>query len=338
MAGHVARRLGRLVVTIIAVSIITFGLLKSVPGSFSELSSLNTGTGIGQVPGGPQNGTAPGSAGGVEPAAWQEYLLFMKDLVTWHLPHTYKYPQLTIGDVIALGFPITLTISALAMLLTLALALPVGLLAAFFKDRLLDRVLMFVSTTFTALPGYLFVLILVLVFAVTLRLLPTGGWTGPQNLVFPVVALALEGVAPEARYLRSSVLEQLREEYVVAALAKGGMRRTVMIRHVLRNSLIPMVTVAGPHFAHLLTGTVFIEALLRIPGLGLFFATAAQSRDMPLLMGSTLFFAIILVLMNMVVDLSYRVLDPRVRYQSPTRTFQSRRKLRARLKEVAARG
>lgn len=260
----------------------------------------------------------------------------MKELITWHLPYTYKYPQLTIGDVISQGFPVTLSIAFLAIVLTLVLAIPVGLAAALWKDTLIDRALMLVSTTLTALPGYLFVLILVLVLAVWLRLLPTGGWQGPKDLIIPVAALALEGVAPQARYVRSSVLEQLREEYVVAAMAKGGIRRTVMVRHVLRNSLIPLVTVAGPYFAHLLTGTVFIEALLRIPGLGLFFATAAQSRDMPLLMGSTLFFAIILVVMNLLVDLSYRILDPRVRYLAPSTTFRSRRRLRAKLKTAVA--
>lgn len=338
MAGYIVRRLGRVLLSIVAVSIITFCLLKLVPGSFTELAQRNIGLGLDQTSGGAQSGGVPGQPGFQEPAAWKEYLLFMHDLVTWNLPYTYKYPQLTIGDVISQGFPITFSIAVAATALTLVLAIPVGLLSALWKDTPFDRVAMFVSTTLTALPGYLFVLILVLVFALWLRWLPTGGWEGPSYMIIPVVALALEGVAPEARYVRSSVLEQLREEYVLAALAKGGIQRTVMIRHVLRNSLIPLVTVAGPHFAHLLTGTVFIEALLRIPGLGLYFATAAQSRDMPLLMGSTLFFAVILVLLNLLVDLSYRILDPRVRYLNPVKTFRSRRDIRARLREVAARG
>jgi len=330
--------LGRLVASLIVVSIITFGLLKSVPGSFADLTNQNIGLGLDSVAGGAQSGTNTAQQATSEPSAVHEYLNFMQDLVTWHLPYTYKYPQLTIGDVIRQGFPITLTIAFFAVLFTVLLALPVGLAAALWKYTWFDRTLMTVSTALTALPSYLFVLILVLVFSSWLGLLPTGGWDGPKDLVIPVAALALEGIAPEARYVRSSVLEELREEYVVAALAKGGVRRVVMIRHVLRNSLIPLVTVVGPHFAQLLTGTVFIEALLRIPGLGLFFATAAQSRDMPLLMGSTLFFALLLVFMNIVVDLSYRLLDPRIRYQNPIKTFKSRRKIRARVKEVAANG
>jgi len=337
MVRYAVTRVLRLLLSVVAVSLLTFALLKSVPGSFAQLASSNIGIGLDQTSGGVQ--TADGGQGTFqEPPAWLEYLQFMKALITWDLPYTYKYPQLTIGDVISQGFPITFTIAVSATLLTLLMAIPTGLAAALFKDSVLDRLLMVVSTALTALPGYLLVLILVLVFASGLGWLPTGGWDSPLSMVIPVGALALEGVAPMARYVRSSVLEQLREEYVVAALAKGGVRRTVMVRHVLRNSLIPLVTVAGPYFASLLTGTVFIEALLRIPGLGLYFATAAQSRDMPLLMGSTLFFALLLVVMNMLVDLSYRVLDPRVRFQSPLKTFSSRREARLRLKEVAARG
>lgn len=337
MTRFVLLRLGRLLLSIVVVSILTFALLKSVPGSFTQLAQSNIGIGLDQTSGGAQSGDR-GPGGYQEPAAWVEYLTFMKDLVTWNLPYTYKYPQLTIGDVISQGFPITFTIAVAATLLTLLMAIPAGLAAALFKDSWLDRALMVVSTMATALPGYLLVLIMVLVFASWLKVLPTGGWDSPVSMVIPVGALAIEGVAPMARYVRSSVLEQLREEYVVAALAKGGVRRTVMVRHVLRNSLVPLVTVAGPYFATLLTGTVFIEALLRIPGLGLYFATAAQSRDMPLLMGSTLFFALLLVVMNMLVDISYRVLDPRVRFQSPVATFSARRAARLRLKEVAARG
>lgn len=334
MARLIIFRLGRLVLSILAVSMITFALLESVPGSFTELANSNVGLGLDQTSGGVLAGES-GSAR-QEPPAWMQYLSFMKDLVTWDLPYTYKYPQLTIGDVISQGFPITLTIAVSATVLTLLLAIPVGLIAALRKDSLIDRGLMVVATALTALPGYLLVLILVLIFASWLRWLPTGGWDSPLSMIIPVGAVAIEGVAPMARYVRSSVLEQLREEYVVAALAKGGVRRTVMVRHVLRNSLVPLVTVAGPYFAGLLTGTVFIEALLRIPGLGLYFATAAQSRDMPLLMGSTLFFAVLLVVLNMLVDLSYRILDPKVRFQTPAATFRSRQVARAKLKKAVA--
>lgn len=330
--GYVLQRLIRLVLTLIAVSIITFGLLRMVPGSFAELSQQNVG--LGQA-----SGAATGSGGPDQGRpAWLDYLTFMKEIVTWHLPASYKYPQLTVSQIIAQGFPVSLSLAVLAIIVAIAISVPIGLFAALHKDRPADYGLMFVVTALAALPGYLLALILILVFASWLRILPTGGWAGPQNMIIPVVALGIEPVASLARYTRTSVLEQLREEYVVAALAKGGRRRVVMVRHVLRNSLIPLVTVAGPMFAHLATGTVFIEALMGIPGLGLFFATAARTRDMPLLMASTLFFALILVLLNLLVDLSYRFLDPRIRYQSPRASARSRRQLRADLREATSHG
>lgn len=128
---------------------------------------------------------------------------------------------------------------------------------------------------------------------------------------FPVSAT----IAVLARYVRSAVIETLREEYVTTAIAKGGPGRTIMVRHVLRNSLIPVVTVVGPIVASLMAGTVFIETMFRIPGLGQYFTGAATSRDMPLLMGTTLFFAALLVITNVIVDVSYGILDPRTRME-----------------------
>jgi ABC-type dipeptide/oligopeptide/nickel transport system permease component len=227
-----------------------------------------------------------------------------------------------------------LTIAFCSMIIALLVAIPTGLIAAVKQNRFLDYGPMFLFTVMTALPGYLFALVLILIFASWLKWLPTGGWQGPQYAIIPVLALGLEHVARMARFVRSSVLESLRDEYVIAAYAKGATRGTVWIRHVLRNSLIPVVTVAGPMFAAMATGTVFIEALMGIPGLGLFFSVAARTRDLPLMMGATLFFAVLLMVVNLLVDLSYRLLDPRIRYQSPAGGLRHRRRARARLEAV----
>jgi peptide/nickel transport system permease protein len=135
----------------------------------------------------------------------------------------------------------------------------------------------------------------------------------------PIAALSIGSIALLARFVRSSMLETLQEDYVTAARARGGGARQVVFVHALRNSLIPLVTVVGPYLAALMTGTVFIESIFRIPGLGLYFADAARSRDMPLLMGATIFFALILMTMNLLVDLVYRVLDPRIRFDGERR-------------------
>src|SRR5699024_4247669 len=226
---------------------------------------------------------------------------------------TYRYPHLTVEQIILQGFPISAGLALGATLIAVVVAVPVGILAAVRRKTAWDSGPMFVVTLGHGLPNYLTGLALVLVFSSFLQLLPPFGWNGPQNMIMPMLALAASPIAMLARYVRNSVLENLREEYVVAARARGGRFRVIMSRHVLRNSLIPLVTVLGPMFAALATGTIFVESLFGIPGLGRYFTEAATQRDMPLLMGSTLFFAALLMTMNLLVDLVYAALDPRVR-------------------------
>ncbi|HIT76394.1 MAG TPA: ABC transporter permease [Candidatus Avipropionibacterium avicola] len=335
MIRYLLGRLVRLVLSLFAVSIITFVLLQLVPGSYSDLQGADVGSGLG---GSSVVGGSGGGAGGEEQPAWLSYVQFMKGAITWDMPASYKYPQLTVNEIIEQAFPVSFTIAFLAMIVSVCIAIPTGLIAAARQNKFLDYGPMFLFTVITALPGYLFALVLILVFASWLRLLPTGGWNGPQYAIIPVLALGLEHVARMARFVRTSVLESLREEYVVAARAKGATPATVWVRHVLRNSLIPVVTVAGPMFAAMATGTVFIEALMGIPGLGMFFSVAARTRDLPLMMGATLFFAVLLMLVNLLVDLSYRLLDPRIRYQTPRTSVRSRRLARAQLEAVNQNG
>lgn len=257
--------------------------------------------------------------------AWKQYLIFMKGAATWDFGPSYKYPAQDVQDIIAEAFPISATLAVLAVALALLLAVPVGVFTALRQNSKWDHGTMFAITLGHSLPGYLTAVFLVLLFTYAVRWLPSDGWEGPKYMILPLLALALGPAAVLARYVRSSMLETLREEYVTAALAKGGPRRTVVIRHVLRNSLIPLVTVVGPLLASLMTGTVFIEAIFRIPGLGSYFATAAASRDMPLLMGSTLFFALILMTTNLIVDLVYGILDPRTRTEGGWGRWRSRK-------------
>lgn len=322
MLGYLARRLVRMVLSLVAVSLITFVLLQLVPGSFSELS--NAGSTVYGDTGMVDGGESAANMGDQRPA-WQQYLGFMQGLITWDMGPTYKYPQASVEELIGEAFPVSLTLAIPATLLTLVVAIPIGMLAAVKKDKLADYGSLFTLTTLQALPGYLFALLLVLIFSVGLNLLPVRGWKGPEYMIIPVIALAVQPTAVLARYVRSSMLEALRDEYVIAALAKGGTQSTVLVRHVLRNSMIPLVTVVGPIFAGLATGTVFVEVLLGIPGLGRLFSSAARQRDMPLLMGATMFFAIILMVMNLLVDVAYGLLDPRIRLEQSGATRRTKR-------------
>lgn len=319
------KRVIRMVLSLFAVSVLTFTLLQLAPGNFADIQRATSGaTNFGGTSAA-ETISEFSSRYGEDVPVWKQYLIFMKGAVTWDFGPSYKYPTMDVQEIIATAFPVSATLAIVAVILALLIALPIGMFAALRQNSVADHGTMFLVTLGHALPGYLTAAFLVLLFTATLHALPSSGWDGPENMIMPVLGLALGPAAVLARYVRSSMLETLREEYVTAAFAKGGPRRTVIVRHALRNSLIPLVTVVGPLLASLMTGTVFIEAMFRIPGLGMYFAAAAASRDMPLLMGSALFFAVILMVTNLVVDLVYGVLDPRTRTEGGWSGWRSRR-------------
>ena len=246
---------------------------------------------------------------------WQQYLGFMVGVITWDIGTSFKYPNRTVDEIIGDAFPVSALLALLAVSLSMLVGIPIGVVAALRQNRSADHLPMFILTLWYSIPGYLAAIFLLLLFTATLHILPSSGWRSPEHVVMPVLALALAPAAVTARYVRSSVIETLGEDYVIAAAAKGGPPHTVIVRHVLRNSLIPLVTVIGPLLGVLMTGTVFVEVIFQIPGLGRYFVEAAKVRDMPLLMGTALFFAFIIMVMNLIVDLLYGLLDPRIRSQ-----------------------
>lgn len=329
IAMFVGRRLVRLAVSLFVVSLLTFGLLQLAPGDFASIQSVGGGNvGLAQAA---SEGTAQDlqTRYGTDVPVWQQYTNFMIGAVTGDMGPSYRYPHLQIEEIIAEGFPISGLLAVTATLIALAVAIPIGVIAAVRRRTLFDSGTMFVVTIGNGLPNYLAGLILVLIFGVGLGVLPIYGWDGPKNMILPSLALAIAPIAILARHVRSSMLENLRQEYVVTARSKGGRESVVLTKHVLRNSLMPLITVVGPMFASLATGTIFVEQIFGIPGLGHYFTEAAVSRDMPLLMGSTLFFAFLVMAMNLLVDLSYAVLDPRVRADMGLLSTGSRRQAAA---------
>lgn len=309
----IGRRIARMILCLIAVSLLTWILLQLAPGDFAGIQEVGGGTvGLAQQASAEQQSGLAARYGADIPG-WQQYLTFMVGAVTGDMGPSYRYTHMTVEQIIAHAFPISAGLAIGAVVIAVVVAVPLGILAAVRRKSIWDTGTMFVATLGHGLPNYLAGLVLVLIFSSALNLLPPFGWRGPENMILPMIALAVSPIAMLARYVRNSVLENLREEYVVAAKAKGGRFRTIMARHVLRNSMMPLVTVIGPMFAGLATGTIFVESIFGIPGLGRYFTEAAAQRDMPLLMGSTLFFAALLMVMNLLVDLVYALLDPRVR-------------------------
>lgn len=303
MIVFLGKRLPRIALSLFVVSVVTFVLLQMVPGSYADIAAVQSG----------DTGRQLHSRYSSDVPLWTRYLRFMWGLVRLDMGPSYKYPNQSVVSIIIQAVPVSATLAFFAVLLALAIAVPIGIISAAKRNSRWDYWSIFTVTVAHSVPSYLLALILILVFSRWLHVLPTSGWDGVQTLVLPVVSLALPIAAVLARYMRSSMVESLREDYVLAATARGGSTTRVVLSHALRNSLIALVTVTGPILASLITGTVFVETIFRIPGLGRFFTDAAQSRDVPLLMGTTMFFAAILMLMNLLVDITYGLLDPRIR-------------------------
>jgi oligopeptide transport system permease protein len=228
---------------------------------------------------------------------------------------SFKFRDFTVGELIADGLPVSLAIGIAALGLALAIGVPAGILAALCRGRLTDRLLMTVAVAGISVPVFVIAPLLMLVFGIWLRWLPVAGWIPgrPADLVLPVVTLALPVVAYLARLIRGSLLEVLRATWIRAARARGLPERTVILRHALPAALLPVVSYLGPAAAAVLAGSLVVETLFGLPGMGRHLVQGALNRDYTLVMGMVIVYASLMILLNLVADLVYAWLDPRIR-------------------------
>ena len=246
---------------------------------------------------------------------WRQYLLYLGGLVRGDLGPSFKYVGRDVVDILAETFPVSLALGAVALLVAVVLGLTFGILAGERPGTWVDRGGMMLATAGVAVPNFVLGAVLVLVVSHRLQLLPPALWEGPRYLILPALTLGLGPAAYIARLTRSSLLDVARHDFIRTAHAKGLSPRAVLFRHQLPNALMPVVTILGPLTAALVTGSFVVEYLFAIPGMGRFFITAVTTRDYPLIMGVTLLYAAVLVAANVVVDLAYAWLDPRVRVE-----------------------
>lgn len=315
MLRFLVKRLGFMLVALVFVSLLTFTLMHMAPGNFLDAKRISSGDVSGDEQASVDVIAEMEKRYGLDKPLYIQYLTYMKGMATWNMGPSFQFPQLHIEEIIAQAFPVSLTLALIAVLVSIVIALPLGILAAVKQNTAWDYGSMFVSMIGTSIPPYVLAVFLILLFSLKLHWLPTAGWTEPKHVIMPVLALGLGSVGGIARYMRTSLVETLRQDYIAAAWAKGGSFRRVVLGHALRNSLIPLITVVGPQLARLMVGTVFIESMFRVPGLGSYFTLAANTRDFPLLMTSSVFFAFVIMMMNLIVDLTYGFLDPRIRYE-----------------------
>jgi len=245
-----------------------------------------------------------------------QYLLYVKGVATFDLGPSLVLRSQSVNDIVREHFPKSLELGFLAMLFAIVFGIPLGVIAALRPNSVFDYGAMFLSNVGFAVPSFLIATLLIYFFALKwgdIFGVPTSGWTGWQSKILPVIALGLGPMAYFARLVRGTMLETLQQDYVRTAKAKGLRWHRVLLVHVLKNSLTPAVTAAGPLLGFLITGSFIIEYIFAIPGIGKYYITAVSSRDYSVVMGLTVLLSVIVVIANMVVDILYGVLDPRTR-------------------------
>ena len=247
---------------------------------------------------------------------WQQYLRYLGGVVRGDFGPSYRTKDFTVSELLAEGAPASFKVGGLAAVLSLLLGLAAGITAALRHNSWVDYGVMALAMIGIAIPSFVMAPLLTLIFGVYLGWLPAGGWGGgaPLFMILPVVSLALPEVARIARLTRGAMIEQLSANYVRTARAKGLRARLVVLRHALPGAMLPVVSYLGPMIAALLTGSVVIETIFSIPGIGRYFVQSALNRDYTVVMGVVIVYAAMIILLNMLVDLAYGLLDPKVRH------------------------
>jgi len=306
MLAIIARRLAGAVPTLLVLVTLAFFLVRAAPGGpFDEERVIPA-----------EIAANLARAYSMDAPLWRQYVVYVGNLARGDFGPSFKYKDYSVSELIWGGFPVSLKLGGTAMLLALLVGVTMGMLAAFRPDTLVDRLLSGASMTGIVVPNFVVAPLLTLVFGVWLMWLPVAGWNGGavRNMILPVVALALPQIAYIARLTRGSALEVLGTPFIRTARAKGLPPRLILARHALRGALLPVVSYLGPATAGIVTGSVVIEMIFGLPGIGRYFIEGAFNRDYTLVLGVVIFYGALIVVANLVVDLVYGALDPRVRH------------------------
>lgn len=303
MIRYLAQRLGMMALTLFAIITLTFFLMHAVPGGPFVSERMLA----------PEIAAALNAKYGLDLPIWQQYLNYLGRILSFDLGPSFKYPGVSVNTMIAAGLPVTLQTGLLAVICVVALGVPLGILAALNRNRWPDTAVMSVATLGVAIPSYVIATVTLYVFAQRLGWVPTFGIDNWRGYILPVFALSGFWISFVSRLTRSSLLETLDQDYMTTARAKGLRPRQILIKHGLRNSLLPVVTVLGPVVANLVTGSFVIEQIFALPGIGRQFVLSITNRDYTAIMGITIFYAAILMVMILIVDLLYVWLDPRIK-------------------------
>ncbi|MCP4542943.1 MAG: ABC transporter permease [Chloroflexi bacterium] len=306
MTRYIVRRVLSFIPVLLAVTVFTFVLVRIIPGGPFDRVGDRT------LP--PEIIANLEAVYHLDQPVWQQYLTYLWNVAHLDLGPSFSFPTLSVNDIVALSLPISAHLGAMSIAFALVVGIPIGCLAAFKHNTAVDYGATFVAILGASVPNVVLGPILVWIFALKLGWFPVARWEGPEYWVLPVFTLGTALSTGITRLTRGSLLQVMQEDYIRTARAKGLREVLVVTRHALKNSMIPVVTILGPMFAGVLTGTFVIETIFGIPGLGRHFTTSIGNRDYPVVLGVTLLFAVFLVVANLLVDITYAWLDPRIRF------------------------
>lgn len=305
MTRFILIRLAGLIPVLLILSIITFALMHGVPGGPWA---------YGERPFTDEQIAALKARYGLDKPVWQQYFAWMGGVLKLDFGMSFDHPDESVIGLVRRTWPTTMHLGGMALLLAFGVGIPLGIVAALRQNTWLDYLATLASIVGFVTPHFVWGIFFILLFSLALGWLPTGGWDEPKQWIMPVVAYALAPIATIARYTRASVIEALHADYIRTARAKGLRERVVVSRHVMKNALIPMFTVFGPLIPDLITGSIFIEDIFRIPGLGKFWVTSTFTRDYPMIIGLTMLWAVLIAVTYLLTDVLYVFADPRVHY------------------------
>lgn len=303
MAKYIVKRILLAIVTIWAVATLTFFLMNLVPGGpFLSEKAIS-----------PQAQAALEAKYGLDKPMFQRYLNYVTSAAHGDFGDSLKQRGRTVMSIITMKFPVSARVGGLSVLVSLTLGIPLGCIAALKRGKMTDSVISVVATCGIAVPSFVICTVMMYFFGVKLGVLPTMGLETAKHYIMPVTALSFYPTAYIMRLMRSSMLDVLGQDYMRTARAKGLAGGKILFKHALRNAILPVVTYVGPMLAYTITGSFVVEKIFVIPGLGGEFIKAINGRDYTLIMGTTIFLATLVIVMNVVVDIIYKIVDPRIK-------------------------
>ncbi len=305
MLKFILKRVGLMVIAMFVIALITFTIMHSIPGGpFASEKS---------VP--PEVEAALNAKYNLDAPLPEQFIDYMSGVLQGDFGPSFKYTGRSVNDFIADGFPVSAQLGAITIIFVLVASIPMGILAAIKNGKWQDMAIMALATVGVTIPSFVIASLLSYVFSYNLGWLPVYGLDSAAAYVLPVVALGGYSVSYLSRLMRSSLLEVMGQDYIRTARAKGLNETQVIVKHALRNALIPIITVLGPTVASLMTGSFVVEKIFSIPGLGSFFVSSVADRDYTTIMGVTIFYAAFLMAMVIVVDVFYCLVDPRIKFE-----------------------